>query len=155
MIDVNGLNKFEMPACKEDVITDYVKALNKINLQVAELCRVKEELEKRVSALFEHGDDASRTYLTGKYKVTVTTGYNYSLNKEEYEILSSLVPECFNPVNKRIAYDLNKRVIKQVMSYGDDETKTLIFGNNIDGEVDGGFIKCSPKKLNVKISAGV
>ncbi len=155
MIDVNGFDKFELPRCKEDVITDYVKALNKTNMQVAKLTRIKEELEKRISALFEHGDDSSRTYLTGKYKVTVTTGYNYSLNKEEYEVLSSLVPECFNPVNKRIAYDLNKKVLKQLTTYADDDIRTLVFGKSVDGNIDGGFIKCSPKKLNVKISAGV
>jgi|ERR1017187_775622 hypothetical protein len=152
---MNDINGFDMPVCQEDITTDYLTALNKTNFQIAELCRIKEELEKRVSALFEHSDDLSRTYLAGKYKVTITTGYNYSLNKDEYEILSSLVPECFNPVNKRIAYDLNKKVLKQVSMYGDEKTKALVFGKLVDGNIDGGFIKSSPKKINVKIVAGV
>ena len=85
----------------EDEINDNVSTLNTINYQIAELYRIKEELEKRVAALLQHGDDYSKTYLCNKFKVTVKTSYIYSLDKDEYEIMGSRLPSRFNPVTKK------------------------------------------------------
>lgn len=129
----------------EDAIKDYAKALEMINYQVAELSRIKEELEGRLASFLEHPDEGQKTYVHGKYKITVSTGYNYTLNKEEYEILGNRLPACFQPVTKRIAYDLNKDVIRDIERYGSNEEIKLLSE----------FISKKPKKLYVRLTQGV
>ena len=132
-------------ASKESAIKDNLTTLNLINYQVAELLRIKEELEARVSALFEHGDDGSKTYLADKYKVTITSGWNYTLNKSEYQIMGSRLPACFQPVRERIAYDLDKQVIRDAEKYASAEELELLAQ----------MISKKPKKLHVSIKAGI
>lgn len=130
---------------KQDCMKETITTLNLVNYQVAELLRIKEELEARLCSLFEHGDDHSKTYTFNKHKVTITTGYNYSLDKDEYIVLRSKIPSCFNPVKERIAYDLDKSVIRDCEKYCSPEELELISQ----------FITKKPKKLHVKVSAAV
>lgn len=130
---------------KDDAIKDNLLTLNLINYQIAELSRIKEELESRVCALVEHSDEGSKTYTYDKFKVTVTTGYNYSLNKEEYEQMNSHIKDCFNPVRKRSAYDLDKQIIRDIKKYGSEEDLKLFES----------YISVKPKKIHVSIKAGV
>ena len=129
---------------REDELVDNVKTLNLISYQIAELQRIKEELEARVCALLEHGNEGSKTYIVDKWKVTCKTGYNYSLDKEEYDILESHLKPCFNPVRKRVSYDLDKQVIRDTYKYacGDD----LKLFNKL--------ISRKPSKLAVTLKAG-
>jgi len=130
---------------RNNELQDLISTLNNINFQIAELSRIKEALEPKVSALLQHGEDGSKSYTAGRYKVTVTTGYNYTLDKEEYAILGSRIPACFNIVTQRIAYDLNKTAIRDAEKYASAEELDLISK----------MVLKKPKKLHVKISAGV
>jgi hypothetical protein len=126
-------------------MVEYAKTLNTINYEIAELARIKEELEARLCALLEHGDDGSKTYVCDKYKVTVTTGYNYTLNKEEYMTIGSHLPQCFNPVRQKISFELDKTIIKDAEKYGSVDDLNLLAQ----------IISKKPKKLHVKIGAAV
>lgn len=75
----------------------------------------------------------------------VTTGYNYTLDKDEYEVVCCRLPDCFNPVKKRISYDLDKKIIKSCEKYGSSEEVLLMSQ----------MISKKPKKLHIKITAGV
>ncbi len=129
---------------KDVMIKDNVITLNLINHQLAELNKIKQEIESRLCALFEHNDEGSKTYIANKFKVTVTTGFNYSLDKDEYEVLANRVPVCFNPVRKRIAYDLDKQIIRDAEKYASADELDLLSQ----------FIEKKPKKIHVKISVG-
>ena len=126
-------------------IKETILTLNTISYQVAELLRIKEELEKRLSAYLEHGEEGSKTYLCDKHKVTITSGYIYSLDKDEYKIMKEHIPGCFNPVREKISYELDKKIIKNAEKYGSSE----------DVELMSKFISKKPKKIHVKIFAGV
>ncbi len=63
----------------EEQLKDNVMTLNLINYQVADLLKIKGELEARVAALLESGDDGSQTYLVDKYKVTISKGLIFFL----------------------------------------------------------------------------
>ena len=129
----------------ETQILELTSTLENINYQIAELARIKEALEQRLCVKIGHGEDGSKSYVHGKYKVTLTTGYNYTLNKEEYAILGPRLPTCFNPVVQRIAFDLDKSVIKDCEKYGSaDELKLL-----------SELISKKPKKLHVKITSAI
>ncbi len=130
---------------REDYIKDTAKTLNQINYQLAELSRIKEELEQRLCATLEHGDDGQKTYVEGRYKITVRTGYNYSLDKEEYEVLGKRLPVQFDPVCKSVKYELNKKIIRDAYTYGSAH----------DIEILDQIIKKKPAKLNISIEAAV
>lgn len=130
---------------KQDAIKDSVITLNLISFQMAELARIKEELEARVCALLEHGDDGSKTYVEGKFKITVKTGYNYSLDKDEYESVGNKLQECFNPVQKKVAYYLDKQVIRDAEKYASPEELALLAT----------MISKKPSKLSVSIKAAI
>lgn len=139
------INKVRKTMDKHDELKDLISTLENINYQIAELARIKEELEPRVAELLEHGDEGSKSYTEGRYKVTVTTGYNYTLDKEEYAILGSRIPACFNIVTQRVAYDLNKTAIRDAEKYASAEELELISK----------MVVKKPKKLHVRITAGV
>ena len=128
---------------RNNELQDILSTLNNINYQIAELARIKEELEKRVNALLEHHDDGSKTYVVDKFKVTIKSGYNYSLNKDEYEVIGSRLQSCFNPVKQKISYELDKKVIRDCEKYGSKEDVLLLSQ----------VISKKPAKLNIRISA--
>ena len=129
----------------ETQVLELTSTLENINYQMAELARIKEALEQSLCAKIGHGEDGSKSYVCGKYKVTVTTGYNYTLNKEEYAVMGSRLPKCFDPVVQRIAYDLDKSVIKDCEKYGSpDELKLL-----------SDLISKKPKNLHIKVSSAI
>ena len=130
---------------QQNTIIDVANTLNNVNFQIAELLRIKEELDARLNALLEHGDDGSKTYVVNKFKVTITSGYNYTLNKNEYELMGNRFPSCFNPVKKRVSYDLDKSIIKDCEKYG----------SAADLEIMSSVISKKPKKLHIKITAGL
>ena len=130
---------------REDEIKDNVTALNTVNYQLAELARIKEELEARVCALLEHGDDYSKTYLCNKFKVTVKTSYIYTLDKDEFEVMGSLLPSRFNPVTKKTAYHLDKQIIRDAEKYCSEQELSLF----------NSMISKKPAKLSVSIKAGI
>lgn len=129
----------------QDEILDLISTLNSVNYQIAELARIKEALEPRVAALLQHGEDGSKTYVCGKHKVTVKSGWIYTLNKEEFEINGARLPACFKVVRQRIAYDIDKNVVKEIEKYGSSEDLNILST----------FVSKKPSKLSVRISAGV
>ena len=129
----------------ETQILELTSTLENINYQMAELARIKEALEQQLFIKIGHGEDGSKSYIHGKYKVTVTTGYNYTLNKDEYLVMGSHLPKCFDPVIQRIAYDLDKSVIKDCEKYGSPSELKLLSD----------IISKKPKKLHVKITSAI
>ena len=130
---------------RSERIEETALTLHTISLQVAELTRIKEELEKRLNALLEHGDDCQKTYTYGRWKITAKTGFNYSLNIDEYETLGHFLPKGFDPVRKVIKYDLNKNILKACDNYGSEDEKALMRK----------FVTAKASKLNVTVRPGV
>jgi hypothetical protein len=141
------LDEFEISPemLREQDIKESAQTLDMVNYEIAELSRIKEELEARLAALVEHGDDGQKTYTYGKYKITVSTGYIYGLDKEEYEANKNHIPDCFNPVKTKVVYEIDKRILKDIEKYGDEANIEQIYS----------FVSKKPKKLHVKVSAGV
>lgn len=128
---------------REDYIQDTAKTLQQINYQVAELTRIKEELEQRLAAALEHKDEGQTTYVEGRYKITVKTGFNYTLDKDEYESIGRRLAEQFDPVSKIVKYELNKKIIRDAYTYGSKH----------DIEILDQIIKKKPAKLSVTIGS--
>lgn len=130
---------------KEDAIKDTAKTLELIAYQVAELTRIKEELEQRLCALLEHGDEGQKSYVEGRYKITIRTGYNYTLDKEKYEMLSRHLNSSLDPVTRVTKYEINKKVLRESYLHASDK----------ELEILNEMITKKPAKLNVQITAGV
>jgi len=130
---------------REDYIQDTAKTLNQINYQLAELTRMKEELEQRLSATLEHGEDGQKTYIEGRWKITVRTGFNYTLDKEKYEMLGRHLNSSIDPITRVTKYEINKKTLRD--SYVHASEKELEIINEI--------ISKKPAKLNITITSGV
>ena len=141
---MNDFPEIDLNYQRERKIEETALTLHTISLQVAELTRIKEELEKRLNALLEHGDDCQKTYTYGRWKITAKTGYNYSLNIDEYETLGHFLPKGFDPVRKVIKYDLNKNILKACDNYGSEDEKALMRK----------FVTAKPSKLNITVKPG-
>jgi len=129
----------------ESTTIEKVKILNLINYKIAELIQDKENIESQLLAEIAHGDEGSKTYKVGSFKCTITTGYIYSLNKEEYEIMKSRIPEEFNPVKTKTSYEVNPKIMKDAEKYASKEDLLLISD----------VISKKPKKPHVRITSGV
>ncbi len=130
---------------KNYLIQDNITTLNLVNYQIAELLRIKEELEKKICELIQHPDDGTKSYIYDKYKVTITTGYIYSLDKDEWAANSNNLPKCFNPVRERLSYDLDKNIIRDCEKYGSQQEIALMSK----------IISKKPKKLHLKLTAAI
>lgn len=128
---------------REDYIQDTAKTLNQINYQIAELIKMKQELEQRLAATLEQGDDEQKTYKEGRYKIIIRSGYLLNLNKEEYDIVGKRLPAQFDFVNKSVKYEINKKIIRDIYSYGSKQ----------DIEVLESIVSKKPAKLHVTITS--
>ena len=137
----------EFPAVdkKHQEIVETAKTLDRIAYELAELSRIKEELDKRMNALLNHGEEGQRTYVEGPFKITLRSGYNYTLDKEKYEMLSRHLNSSIDPVEKKVKYEINKKTLRE--SYAMASEKELEILNEI--------ISKKPAKLFVVISAGI
>ena len=130
---------------KEDAVKDTAKTLEIISFQIAELLRIKEELEARLAALLEHGDEGQKSYYEGKFKIVVRTGYNYSLDKEKYEMLGRHLNSSVDPVQKVVKYEINKKVLREAYDHASEKELSIL------DEI----ITKKPAKLSVTITSGV
>lgn len=138
-------NEFPEVDNKQERIKELAMTLDGISYQVAELLRIKESLEAKLCGMLNHGEDGSKSYTVDRYKVTVKTGWIYTLNKDEYAAIGDRLPKCFNPVRQRVSYDLDKSIIRECERYGSVEELNLLAQ----------LITKKPSKLNIKVSAAV
>jgi len=130
---------------EDELIIDKVSTLDTINYQIAELIRIKEELESRLQTLLHHSENQSKTYICGKYKVVLNTGWNYAIDKEEYNIYENKLAADLNPVKKVLKYELDKEILRNIERYASEDDMLLLSN----------FLSKKPKKLHVAIKAAV
>lgn len=130
---------------KEDAIVETAQLLERLAYEIADLSRCKEELEKHMAALLEHSEEGQRTYIEGRYKVTIKTGWNWSLNKEKYEMIGRQLDSKLDPVQKVTKYELNKKIIRDAYASG----------NERDIQILDEILTKKAAKLSVTIGAGI
>ena len=128
---------FDFPVDMNVKINEYLRELDRINYQVAELLRIKGELEKLVleqTRRVEYDENGKITnimkegrhqHIIGKYKVKIKTDMICKVNKAEYEIIKNSLRDEFNPVRTSISYRVDNKVLNNVRLYGsiiDNET---------------------------------
>ncbi len=130
-----------------DNLQQNLAVLNKINFEIAGLAKEKVFLEKSIVKSLGHDEssEGQKTYEIDKYKAIVKTGFNYRVVKEEFELLRSRVPECFNPVVISNSYRVDSKKIKDIQDYADEEETNLVYK----------FILKTPKKLHLQLMAAV
>lgn len=111
------------------------------NRKIEALTKLKQELEAEIAKELHHDVDGSKTYRHEGYKVTLTTGYNYMLDKDKYRELHKLLPDQLNPVSEKIIYEISPTAIKNAEKFADQQTMNIISE----------FVSKKPKKLHVRI----
>lgn len=129
----------------EELINEKVKALDFVNYQMSELVEIKQKLELEIIEDLKHVHEGQKSYDIGKYKVTIKTDYIYSLDKEEYGVMKSHIPQEFNPVKESVSYTIDKRIIKKAEEYASNDDLMLL----------GKLISKKPGKPNVKVLPNV
>ncbi len=121
-----------------DVVEDYLENLNEINLQIAELKRIKDALERRVLehlaiAKFDEQNnvvsvahEGSQTKRLGKYKVTFKTTPLWKIDKDEYLAVASKIRAEFNPIITSTSYRVSNDILKAIDTYGDESDKHIL-----------------------------
>lgn len=126
---------------KEERLRDEVNTLKLINYQLTELTKRKAELEVKLAEDFGHGEDGAKTYKVGNNKVTVTSGWIYTLDKEKYNDYGVELPAQWNPVREVVKYELDKKTIREAEKYaGVNDLKLLA-----------SVITKKPSKIHVKV----
>jgi hypothetical protein len=131
-------------ADKHHAIKDIIVTLEAVNYQIAELKRIKEAQEDKLKTLFNHTKEGQETYVFERYKVEISTGYNYRLNIKKYLEFRELLDPKFDPVKEVVKYELNKKLIKDCEEYGTFDDKDALSA----------FVEKNDKKLSVKIRPG-
>ena len=126
-------------------IVDFIKTLEQVNYQIAELKRMKEEIESIIIKTLDHNLEGSKTYEVEKYAVTVKTEMIYTLDKENYLLLRDTLNPKFDPVVERVRYDVNKKVMRDAQEYASQDDLLLLAE----------CISKKPAKPNVKIGAAI
>ena len=136
---------FDFPVDMSVKINEYLLELDRINYQVAELQRIKGEIEKLVlleTRRVEYDEEGNITnilkegrhqHIIGKYKVVIKTDMIAKIDKDQYEVVKKSLREEFNPVKTSISYRIDNKILNNVRLYGsiiDNETldKFLSFG---------------------------
>lgn len=124
---------FDFPVDMSVKINEYLRELDRINYQVAELIRIKGELEKLVleqTRRVEYDENGKITnilkegrhqHIIGKYKVKIKTDMICKVNKAEYEVIKGMLRDEFNPVRTSISYRVDNKVLNNVRLYGSKE----------------------------------
>jgi hypothetical protein len=85
---------------QDHIVKDTIMFLEQLNYQIAELQRIKESKEQKLRELLNHEKEGAETYVCGRFKATITTGWNYTLDKKKYEEFADLINPKFNPVQE-------------------------------------------------------
>lgn len=119
-------------------LEDLIEDLYRVDQQMADLKRLKEDLEQEVIKLTNRGEfndggellkisqEGCEQIVVGAYKVKITTNYNYAINKEEYDAVSSQLAPEFNPVKTIVKYEVNKSIIRNIQKYGSEKENQLV-----------------------------
>ena len=148
---------FDFPVDMNVKINEYLRELDRINYQVAELLRIKGELEKLVleqTRRVEYDENGKITnimkegrhqHIIGKYKVKIKTDMICKVNKAEYEIIKNSLRDEFNPVRTSISYRVDNKALNNVRLYG----------SIIDNEALDKFLSFDFAKPNVSLELNV
>ena len=120
---------------------EILDAIQDANRKLEIIQRVKCDLETELARKLGHNIEGSKTYHADGYKVTLTTGYNYSLDKEKYKELNHLLPENLNPVSEKITYEVSQKMVKDAEKFADQKIMGIL------AEI----LSKKPKKLYVKL----
>ena len=134
----------------QNTLEDYMVSLQTVNLQIAELRVLKEEIERKIiegtgQAVFDGNNlliiekDGSSTHKEGKYKATIKTEYLYSIDKKKYESIKDKL--TLDPVEVGKTYKINKSKLKTAQAHGTKADQKLISA----------FLNIGFSKPNVKV----
>jgi len=125
----------------EERVKDAISSLRIIKDKIDELNLMKERLVDELNILVNHKPAGSKTYQFGNTKFTLTSGYNYCLDKSRYEEVVAIAPELCTFVKPVVKYDLDVKKIEAL------EASQYV----ADRKILAMMITKKPKKLYIKL----
>lgn len=105
---------------------EYIQELEALNRALAQLQVRKEELTHAIIESLGHEHEGQRSYECDIYKVEVRTPMIYSLNKVMYESGGVYLPDNFDPVRKKTAYEIDKRALSHAMQSSPESVRDAL-----------------------------
>ncbi len=150
------IDGFDTPVDPKAHLHSMLVHLSHVNFQLAELKNIKETIEEKLLEEFDRirRDDEGNAILThegtkqhyyGSHKLTIKTDYIYTLDKDEYAIFKSSLPARLNPVEEKVKFEINKRLLRDFIKYA----------SNAEQQILDKVLSKRPGKPNVKLEANV
>jgi len=125
-------------------IIDNIEELSAIKRLIENYKESAAVLENLIAEKLNHMDMGQKTYHVCDYKLTITSGYNYTVDKAAYARLRDTLPAKFNVVQEKLTLSANKTAIREAMKYASPAELHVI------AEV----VTAAPAKLQIKIVEG-
>ena len=138
------METFKEPSNSTKLVKDLIDHIQQCNDDISSLSLAKQHSEHKLKDMLCHTKHGSHTHEFLDYKITITTGSNFTLDKNAfYEYLTGheKIDSKFDIVKQITKYDINPKAIKNLD----------MFGTNRDIALKDTFIKQNEKKLHVKI----
>jgi hypothetical protein len=84
--------------------------LEKLTKKLAKIRLDKEQMESDLIALIGHDMEGSKSYDFHDRTITIKTDMIYSLDKKAYENGDVYLPPEFDPILKKVTYEVNKKL---------------------------------------------
>ncbi len=138
------MSEFSDPHDPAMMVKDLINHIEECNNSISNLNLAKQKSEQALRDMLCHTKHGAHTHEFMDYKITITTGSNYSLDKNayaEYLMSHEHIDSRFNIVKPVTKYELNLKALKDCDMYGTEQ----------DRKLKDSFIKATEKKLHVKI----
>lgn len=126
------------------LIKDLIVHIQQCSHDIERISLDKQASEQRLKEMLGHTKHGSHTHEFLDYKITVTTGSNFTLDKNafaDYLMGDRKIDSRYDVVKPVSSYEINKKAL----------TNLDMFGSQADIELKNKFIRQSDKKLHIRI----
>lgn len=128
---------------REQVLTESIRELERVNKKLSKLIVRKEELTCNVIAALGHEHEGQRAYEYKTWKIEVRTPMIYSLDKKAYESGEVYLPPEFDPIKKSTSYTIDKKLCEEYLQIAPSSVRQALAD----------LIEKKPGKAGVNIKA--
>ncbi len=105
---------------------ELINELEKVNCKLAKLRLAKEQLELDLIETIGHDYEGSKTYEIGERCITLKTEFIYALDKKAYASGDYYLPPEFDPVLKKVSYEVNKKLFNAYESHAPEAVRDIL-----------------------------
>lgn len=113
---------------KKQKTLELIRHIDFLKTAVAKYLVDKEKSEIQLRDLLGHDKNHQGriAYPCDQYTIRITTGWIWSFKEEEYKLMKTHIPECFDPVREVTKYKLDEKICRNIETYASKEEKAFL-----------------------------